>query len=69
MAQKKISSLNNVDASFRNVRSKVLEALNRIKDDIVARKIETSNVKIATDNSIPVETILFEDGMFKLVLK
>ena len=51
------------------VRHLIRDILLKIKEDIIQKKVIVSNHKIATDNSIPIETILFEKDMFKRVLK
>ena len=61
-------SLNNIDPDHKNIKRIFNEALKQIKDDIITKKIAVTNPKLATDNSLPLETIIFEEGMFKRIL-
>ena len=45
------------------------DALLRIKEEIVAKKVEVSNQRIVMDNSIPLETIIFEKNMLERVFR
>ena len=45
------------------------EALVKIKEEIVAKKVEVSNQRIVLDNSIPIETIIFEKNMLERVFR
>ena len=62
------NSLNSINPDYKNVYRLFKDALMKIKEDIICKKIEVSNPKLATDNSIAIENIAFEPGMFKRIL-